>query len=269
MTLEARPDDDELATAFTIARMNQISSEDATNEIVQRAAYEANAERPDCPVAAVHSWIRRHVQFQPDSVIARLAGLPNPDKPEVLIRPVELLTMPRPAGDCDCISTLAASMLRALGTPSAFKTSAANPEDPGVYSHVYVIAQTARGPLALDASHGPYPGWEVQPVGKARVWPTDGGHMRPRTLGDDYTWWQDLLGTGMKATSSILTSRFAVPQLNPGQYMQQGNSILYQQPTGAGALSLPGTSPGGSSEILLLGGAAVVVLMIAMMSKRG
>jgi hypothetical protein len=261
LTIEQRPNDDELATGFTMARMSQYAQQDATKEIVRRAAYEALSQHPESPVTAVHQWIRAHVKFRPDSEVSRLAGLPG--DPEVLIRPVDLLTMPTPEGDCDCISTLAASMLRALGVPSAFKTAAVDPRAQQEYSHVYVMAVTPRGPIAVDASHGPYAGWEVRPIGKTRIW-------APRNAGGlgDSEWWQDLLNTGLSTTASIMSSRYSVPQLNQGQYIQRGNQVYYQQQQGASSLAFPGASVGGGEGLWLIGGAVVVVVLVAALGGR-
>jgi len=50
----------------------------------------------------------------------------QPELAEVLIRPVDLLAMRTPSGDCDDFSMLAAAMLRALGIRASFKTAAAD-----------------------------------------------------------------------------------------------------------------------------------------------
>lgn len=61
----------------------------------------------------VWARIRQDVQFRDDAELAR--GITaDPEQAEVLIRPVDLVTMPRPQGDCDDQAMLCASMLRAL-----------------------------------------------------------------------------------------------------------------------------------------------------------
>ena len=76
----------------------------------------------------------------------------------------------------------------------------------------------------------------------------------------------DAIMAGVNASSKILSTRYAVPQLNPGQYIQTGpgGSVQYQlapgQSTGFPGLSTLGA--GGSSGLLLLGGGALLLIMM-------
>lgn len=258
--------DDETATAQTIRLMAQYARDDSRSPIVRRAAAEAAGmatdNSPSAIAAAVWSWIRGHIRFQLDSTTA--APVTNtPDQAELLIRPIDLLTMPQPAGDCDDQSMLCAAMLRALGIDSAFKTVAADASAPDLYSHVYVVADTPVGAIALDCSHGPHPGWEVRPAGKSRTWRIE---TMPQLGSID---WGSLLETGVKAGASIATARYGQPP--EGTYIQQGNNVVYRQPTGSSALAYPGVglNVGGSStstSLLLIVGA--VVLLFALGRNR-
>lgn len=62
---------------------------------------------------------------------------------------------------------------------------------------------------------------------------------------------------------SILASRYAVPQLAPGQLIQTTpyGTTMYQAPAGATSLNLPTSIGGMSSSTLLLVAAGVVALM--------
>jgi hypothetical protein len=76
------------------------------------------------------------------------------------------------------------------------------------------------------------------------------------------------LSSAIGSASSILGARYAVPQLNPGQYVQSGpgGTVQYQLPTGATSmLSSLGSSLGGSSGslILLLGGGVLLVMLLS------
>jgi hypothetical protein len=102
------------------------------------------------------------------------------DTIEFIIRPREmakLIAEGRAAGDCDDFSMYLAAILEAQGIPCSFITVAADGKAPDQYSHVYVRAYPTDAPegMALDASHGGYPGWEVPNVyGKWREWPVEG-----------------------------------------------------------------------------------------------
>lgn len=256
---QVETNDDEQMTAQTICAMAQYAREDSQSPIVREAASQAadaaDSSMPADVAAAVWAWIRRRVRFQLDSITA--APVTNtPDDAELLIRPVDILTMPQPVGDCDDQAMLCASMLRALGIDSSFKTVAAEPTAPNLYSHVYTIAHTPEGDLALDCSHGPHAGWEVTPAGKTKTWRLE---EMPRLGAID---WGKLIETGVEAGAKIATSRYAVAP--EGTYIQQGSNVTYRQPSGASALSFPGASldVGGSSSSLLLIVGAVVLLMV-------
>lgn len=256
------PDDDELATAQTVSLMQHFADVDAGNEIVRQAAHQAAAMAKGSGVAdllaAVHTWIKNHVRYQTDDVTA--APITNqPDQAEILIRPIDLLTMPEPAGDCDDYSMLCSSMLRSLGIPSSFRTVAADPEIPDRYTHVYTVAHTSLGDIPLDTSHGPQPGWEVPPAGKVRTW-------RPQDLTSTLGAidWNAIVKASVDAGTKIAVARYGNPPA--GTYQQTGDSVYYRQPAGSGAFAFPGASlsvgTGGiSGGMLLLGGLAVFMVI--------
>jgi hypothetical protein len=259
-------EDDELATAQTIRLMCQYAREDSRSPIVRTAAAAAarlaQGNSPGNIAAAVWAWIRQRVRFQLDSETA-IPVTDTPEAAELLIRPVDLLTMPQPAGDCDDQSMLCAALLRALGIDSSFKTVAAEAGSPDLYSHVYVIAHTPEGDLALDCSHGPFAGWEVEPAGKTRVWRIEDMH------GLGTIDWGKIIEIGTKAGADIATARYGQPP--EGTYIQQGSNVVYRQPANASALSFPGVNVGldtgtsGGSLILIVG---AVVLLFALTRNR-
>jgi hypothetical protein len=70
-----------------------------------------------------------------------------------------------------------AAFLTVFGIPYEFVTVAANPNEPEIFSHVYLYAVLPDGSrLPLDASHGDYPGWQVPSahVSRRQVWDADG-----------------------------------------------------------------------------------------------
>lgn len=83
----------------------------------------------------------------------------------------------------------------------------------------------------------------------------------------------DTISAGITGASKILSARYAVPQLAPGQYIQQTpqGSVMYQLSPGQSTSLFPGASTlGGASisTVLLIGGVGLaVVLMMRMMSK--
>src|SRR5579864_5290371 len=177
ISVEPLSDDPDTAVAQTINRMADYVRADGAGSIVRDLAgfitQDANTEQ-DC-ARRIFQWMKAHVIFYRDSDTAARAGLASPLTTEVLIRPCDLVRMPQPKGDCDCQSMLVAALLRACGIDSNFVTVAADRSQPRVYSHVYVRAQFSDGDsMPLDASHGYYPGWEVENfLGKRREWSID------------------------------------------------------------------------------------------------
>jgi Transglutaminase-like superfamily len=101
------------------------------------------------------------------------------DTVEFIIRPREMakfVERGQACGDCDDFSMYLACLLETVGIPCAFVTVAADERAPNQYSHVYVRAYPpGEDAIALDASHGEYPGWEVPNYfGKLREWPVRG-----------------------------------------------------------------------------------------------
>jgi len=131
---------------------------------------------PMSPGAACFWWAKHFCKQVPHSEFkARVAAYP--EKRQLLISPEALVRQSAPAGDCSTFSMLIAAMLEALGERWEFVTVAVDPEDPSVYSHVFVREVFSYGTrLALDGSHGKYPGWEVPRAHQFRrqVWNSDG-----------------------------------------------------------------------------------------------
>ena len=246
--------------------MSHYAATDASSPIVRRAALQAIAGLPerDCrkEAEAVWQWIRSHVRLIEDrAFVAGLEGV-DADDAEVLVRPVDILTMPQPAGDCDDHSMLAASMLRALGIPAQFRTIAAG-ADPATYSHVFVLAELPDGELALDASHGPRPGWQAQPTGKTRRWRID-----EMSKGLGAIDWGGIVQTSVTTVSDIMKARYG--QAPAGVYQQTPEGLYYRQPEGAAPYTFPGGGFG-LTEISAgtLGLIVVAVIGLTLIMRRG
>jgi len=85
-----------------------------------------------CEYEAIHEFVRDKIRWTRDA-----RGF------EVLTWPARTLMVG--AGDCDCKSTLEATMLLMIGFPKvAFRAIGANPEMPDQYTHVYIIAKPDR-----------------------------------------------------------------------------------------------------------------------------
>ena len=178
-----------------IGQMRHMAAEDARDPEIQRLAGvlragldPADPEQARQIAARVFWHVKGLLRFQQDEVTAAplrdlLPGAGDGTAPiiESFVRPAELVRMAQSGllnrGDCDDFSMLLAALLEAAGVPASFVTLAADGRDPRVYSHVYVEAAG----MALDASHGPYPGWEApNRYGMRRVWPVTG--VDPGTL---------------------------------------------------------------------------------------
>ncbi|TAJ99789.1 transglutaminase family protein [bacterium] len=291
-------DSPDLATAETISTMAAYVRADSRSEIVRRALHEAVPEHSSVVevARAVHRWIRARVRFVEDEVNAGpFLDRERARRAEVLIRPVDLLRMALPSGDCDDFVMLAAAMFRAAGIETEFVTVAASSGAPAQFTHVYLYVVDERGSrIPFDASHGPNAGWEVENrFNKLAAWPIDDpararglagtskgvpmmGRLRaaecgPVSAGYDVEcagasggvpWWQQLISGGL----NIASKRYAVPPQNT--YVDPSGRII--RGSAGGPFPYPGLSlDGGGSNtgLLVIGGVALVGLVLMVVSK--
>ena len=171
-------DDPDTQVAQVIDMMRAYSDEDAaTPELYNDAA---RAASPDDPITGNFYDVKNRIRFVTDEeTAAPFTSFMKGPVVETLVRPIDMRSMRNPEGDCDDFAQTMRARILALGIPAGFTTVAVDHDDPSRYSHVYAIADcsdNACGPkwdgrVALDASHGPYPGWEApNPFGKRTDW---------------------------------------------------------------------------------------------------
>lgn len=277
--LQGLPDDADAQTAVTISLMRELATRDAATPPLRTIA----AGLPSSPRAVVDRifwFVRQGVRFRRDSELAQGIEGWSPDIIEVLVRPVDLLTMQPAEGDCDDFSMLVASLLVAAGIPSSFVTVAADPLEPTRYSHVYVVAHLADGDVAVDASHGSEPGWEApNRFGKRTLWRVDSMHglgedsqipwfstTTTAAAPKDVPWWQQLIFTG----ADIAKTRFGLPE---NTYVVGKDGVI-SRGSGQNAPAVPVTDvrgqagvTGGASTLLIIAALAILVLIVA--TSRG
>ena len=156
--------DSDTATSQTVDLMCRYVRETDSDPVIQQAAeyarqrFGANAQDPAGLAWGVFWFLKHNMRFVVDEAPMFRLGLPN--EQDLLISPSVLIRMSDRAGDCDDFTMLGAALLRALKVPYAIVTIAASPDDPGRWSHVFLMAMCPN-PLPLDASHGSGPGWMV------------------------------------------------------------------------------------------------------------
>jgi hypothetical protein len=173
------PDGGDEQTAAVIDLMTQYAEADAPSKEIQQEASDLLAEQTGLPpVEAVFWHVKRQLRFVRDEQTAiPFQELYASPVVETLIRPRDLVTFCATQGDgcvrqgdCDDFATYTASLLLALNIPCKFVTVAADSAAPDQYSHVYVAAYPAGQRIALDTSHGGYPGWETKAYTRIREW---------------------------------------------------------------------------------------------------
>lgn len=274
---EVLPDDPDEQVARTIGRMRELAFEDAGTAFIGDLARGFPAGKREGAEAAFW-FVRGLVRFQRDAQMV-------PDVPfaeeiiEVLIRPVDLLSMSRPRGDCDDFCMALAALLVAQGIGCSFATVAADPRDPSRYSHVYVVAHLDGGDLSLDASHGRRPGWEVRNVyGKRRLWRVDRmnaglGFTASAAQQGDPAWLQIVKG-GL----DFVKGRFGTPEntlvrLPDGTLVTRGSKTM--SPTGTPTdvrTDIRTTQESdfmSSAGWILAAGAVMVFLVVIVMASKG
>ena len=170
--------DPDVQVPFTVNLMRDYSLRSADTPALRADLAEATAGGNGDTIGAVHRFVRSRLRFRNDDETARSVGTPHAgDTVEVLVSPLDLsAALARgfsPAEDCDGFSMYVAALLETAGIPCAFVTVAADPEAPRDFSHVYVAAYPEPDiRVPVDASHGPYAGWECpNRYGRRAEWP--------------------------------------------------------------------------------------------------
>ena len=169
----------------TIQRMRRHVIEDSGSAPIQRDAALIRQSGTGDPISDSFWWVKNRINFWQDEQLSRglrafHGGDPVADPIiEVLVRPRDLADMQPAAEDCDGFASYLPALLRCQGVPCSFVTVAADPREPGRFSHVYAACtDPATGQrISLDASHGAYPGWECTESGQVtrlKEWPIDG-----------------------------------------------------------------------------------------------
>lgn len=87
-----------------------------------------------------------------------------------------------------------------------------------------------------------------------------------------------IIAGGVTGAAAILSQRYAVPQLQPGQFIQRTpqGSVMYQLPTGGTGVGAPSLFPagagitgGGASSLLLIGGVVIGAILLVGSMKKG
>lgn len=176
------PDDSDGQVQRVVELMTRYAEEDSGTPAIQAQAQQAVQANPSDPLQGVFDLVRGQMRFIKDEITTDAFGHLSTWKPfvEALIRPVDVASEERfRFGDCDDFSMYTACLLTNLGIPCSFVTIAADQSDPSRFSHVYVAAYPNGERVAMDTSHGQYPGWEAPGAFRVVEWPVG----RDRQLG--------------------------------------------------------------------------------------
>jgi len=195
--LPASPDPDK-ATAQTVQKMCECIARSSIDPLVKRCAVEAVEQWRGGPMFAATGqdpfqnagaiaescwwWAKHQLKFVHHSKLI-LAWLNERDQLQLLIEPAVLVRMRHMLGDCAIYTMLICAFLDVLKVPWEIVTLAVDPEQPTIFSHVFLRAILPCGrAVALDASHGKYPGWQV-PKGRifrSQAWNQNGEPIMDR-----------------------------------------------------------------------------------------
>lgn len=157
--------DSNTATRQTVQKMCEYIQAGVNDEAVQAwakyalDAYPAFGQPNPC---WSDFWLLKHsVKFARDE--PRLFSIGEPDALDLLIAPAVLVRMSEPKEDCDGFTMLMCALLTIQKVKCYIVTVAADPSEPDRWSHVFCLAESNDGQhrIALDASHGKFPGWMV------------------------------------------------------------------------------------------------------------
>jgi hypothetical protein len=189
-TFEQMPEDPDAQVSMACDRIIRMVLEDSESDVIQRyAAYALELGGGD-PLTGVWLAVKPHIRFRQDFDIAADLQVDDSRKDsivETFIRPADqaMLIEARGAGveDCDGFTQFVACLLIALGVPCSLCVVAVDQEQPDRFSHIYVVAYPNGQRIAMDVSHGAFPGWECPNLGRIRETP-----VHPRSLQSRLLW---------------------------------------------------------------------------------
>jgi len=153
--LEGIVPEGEYTTDDVLNIMQGYAVKDHASEEIQNLAMDItsgiNPSDPNSMMLAVRNWILANMTFILDHDEARrMFNIDHPDL-EMVKAPVQTLESRR--YDCDCVATLIASMLMALGIPTRFVVVSYQPIEvtgPDGYSHVFAQGHDGRDWVTID-----------------------------------------------------------------------------------------------------------------------
>lgn len=265
---------DEAVTWSTVTAMDVLARESATDSAIMSLAWSltAGARSIDEAIASIFAWLQQNVSFVEDAANVAGQGVGRLTRDaELLISPARLLAMPEPAGDCDEFSMAFKALATAAGldVDICFATIAADQTRPDEYSHVFCVVDGR----AVDASHGPRPGWIAAPgavtrfgsvvkwTGKYREWVCE-RVSRLQGLGA-VSLRETLINAipGAIETGQEVLLRRGTPT---GYYRSNSEGVETRLPGGSSsALSIPSLASGGFpwATVLALGAVAMLVVL--------
>lgn len=266
----------EVSTTDTVNHMIAVVRDSIGSPVVMTCVRQLGLDQQedvDTLLRTVWQFVRGHLRFMEDENHLQFEGIDGFDT-ELVQTPDWLLSASNgdPKGDCNSgYSVLTASLLcnarQDIGV--YFVTVKANEYDPNSWSHVYVAVKCPCGKVvALDTSHGPYMGWELNPhsISDKRIWTIQpagndfngsGGNMLMRTPTRRDTGHGSLMGLGLIGDNGEY-----IPDVSgSGEVDVEGSGLptfgntVTETPT----YQIPGASPTGSSlsnfwQQLLAGG---------------
>lgn len=224
----------------------------------------------------IYNWVRSNFRFVPDVISYDEKW--NPVGYETL-RPIEEIIRVR-AGDCDDINgVLLPSLLGSVGIAVRLVTVAADPDQPGSFSHIYPEALIDGQWIAVDAARpGARFGREPEHWDRKRIWGlSNGGYQdvgRLNGLGFEYDPdtsggridWGSIIQAGIEATPKIIGASRAAPTSLPFMNLQPSQTQIPSNFRPGDTRAAPTSDILGLSSGTVLLGGGVLVAMFAMMA---
>jgi predicted transglutaminase-like cysteine proteinase len=205
-------------------------------------------------INAIFWWAKTHMRFQKD-----VSGGEYVCTPRYLLR-----TM---AGDCDDYVVLLGALIKSLGIPIRITTIAADREEPGRLSHVYLEAMSHGQWIPLDATQDhSYPGWQPPRYFRKKVWESAGlkTGATPGLAGLGQNG-DDAFATDISAlTPFIGTAEQGVAQIVSAENQPQVEYVMPTTTASDSAFSLTGGVGGSASPLIII---AVVLALVFAMKK--
>ena len=228
------------------------------------------ADREQAAAESCWAWAKHNLEFVHHSKLL-LLWMGNQDALQLLISPDVIVhalygddaqaRQRAKQGDCAVFSPMVCALLEANGLDWELVIAAVDPNQPEIFSHVWprVVLSDGRR-VSLDASHGPYPGWQVpaNAINRLQVFNSAGRAIADQ--GSTFSGLHEYIGTGFNAGLGSICD-------DSGNCYDDAGGLIAVDPYNPSGSTNVGSPPGGWPSTSPSNSAATTNLLSSLLNQ--